>query len=338
MATEYAELKSPRAPLAEAADRRHPMETSSWLGIFLISWMDKLIRHGATTPLDEADVWPLAPADSAAALSDRFALQWAREKVVHKAMWRTLSRPSLFTISLYFLYSFLMLLQPIVIKSLLQYMQGKPTSLGLESGYGLAALLTALSFVSVTVIDFGQYLSSTLGCNAKTIITDAVYRKSLRLSAMAKRDLSSGEIVTLSSVDSERLFQAYLLGAWTFAAPVAVLAIFIMLGFEMGYLVGLLGGLFMFVMLYVGHVSAASVGNVRSRLLAVQAERVKLTNELLQGVRVVKMYGWEHNLEAAIDAIRTHELALLKQYQGRRIFNTVALYSTPRLRFWRSPT
>ncbi|KDO19675.1 hypothetical protein SPRG_14755 [Saprolegnia parasitica CBS 223.65] len=323
MATEYVALKSPRA---EAVDRLHPMETSSWLGILLIAWMDKLIRHGATTPLDEADVWPLAPADSAAALSDRFAVQWAREKVVHKAMWRTLARRSLLTIGLYLLYSFLMLLQPIVIKSLLQIIQGKPTSLGLESGYGLAALLTILSFVSVTVIDFGQYLSSTLGCNAKTIVTDAVYRKSLRLSALAKRGLSSGEIVTLSSVDSERLFQAYLLGAWTFASPIAVLAIFLMLGVEMGFT--------MFLMLYLGHVSAKYVG-ARNELLQVQAERVKLTNELLQGVRVVKMYGWEPNLEAAIDAIRTTELALLKQYQAAA--SSTRLHSRSR-RFchWRS--
>ncbi|EQC32351.1 hypothetical protein SDRG_10098 [Saprolegnia diclina VS20] len=313
---------------------KHPMETASWVSIVLISWMDALIRKGARSPLKEADIWPVRYADSAEGLHVLLQSEWAKEltkpkPAFHKALWRSMARDTIWTIALYFLYSFLMLLQPIVIKSLLQYIQGKPTSLGLESGYGLAALLTILSFVSVTVIDFGQYLSSNLGCNAKTIIMDVVYRKSLKLSGFAKRKMSSGEIVTLSSVDSERVFQGYLLGAWTWASPVAVLAIFLMIGLEMGYLVGLVGGLFMYGMLALGYFSAKTVGDTRRALLTVQSERVKLTNELLQGVRVVKMYGWEAHLEAEIARVRGQELVLLKQYHGRRIFNTIALNIAP---------
>ncbi|KDO29297.1 hypothetical protein SPRG_05834 [Saprolegnia parasitica CBS 223.65] len=333
----YVEAATPKTsdePKVNTEDEKHPMETASWVSIVLISWMDALIRKGASSPLKEADIWPVRYADSAEGLHALVHAEWAKEltkpqPAFHKALWRSMARDSILTIALYFVYSFLMLLQPIVIKSLLQYIQGKPTSLGLESGYGLAALLTILSFVSVTVIDFGQYLSSNLGCNAKTIIMDVVYRKSLKLSGFAKRAMSSGEIVTLSSVDSERVFQGYLLGAWTWASPVAVLAIFLMIGFEMGFLVGLVGGVFMYGMLALGYFSAKTVGDTRRALLNVQSERVKLTNELLQGVRVVKMYGWEAHLEAEVARVRGQELVLLKQYHGRRVFNTIALNIAP---------
>ncbi|OQR99430.1 hypothetical protein THRCLA_06522 [Thraustotheca clavata] len=157
------------------------------------------------------------------------------------------------------------------------------SSIGISSGYGLAALLSVLSFTAVTIFDFGQYQSTVMGCHAKSIVMDVVYQKSLRLSSFAKRSLSSGEITTLISIDSERMFQGFMMGAWVIAAPISLFAVFILLGFEMGYVVGICGGLTMFLMLYFGHLAAKSVGTARSQLLAAQSERVKFTNEILQG-------------------------------------------------------
>ncbi|OQR85539.1 ATP-binding Cassette (ABC) Superfamily, partial [Achlya hypogyna] len=330
--TSYSEAKSPRHS-AEAAEV-HPLENCSRLSFALMLWMDELIGRGAKAPLQETDVWPLRRSDTSAELSQRFAAEWDKERSsarprFHAALWRSMRRQLWCTLVLYFLYSFLMLLQPIVIKSLLQYMQGKPTTLGIESGYVLAAILTILSFVAVTVIDFGQLLASNLGCNAKCVVMDAVYQKSLRLSGFAKRHMSAGAIVTLSSVDSERLFDGFLIGPWSPTAPVSVLAIFIMIGFEMGYVVAIVGCVLMYVMLLVGYLSAKTVGETRRQLLAVQSERVKLTNEVLQGVRVVKMYAWEGPIEAAIARIRAQELVFLKQYHARRVFNTAALSIAP---------
>ncbi|KDO29294.1 hypothetical protein SPRG_20050 [Saprolegnia parasitica CBS 223.65] len=328
----YVEMLSPRDH--EAAVTMHPIESCNRISFALMLWMDGLIRRGATTPLQEHDVWLLPSDDTAAALSARFSAEWAIEKTrptprFHKALWRTMRRRLWCTLGLYLLYSFIMLLQPIVIKSLLQYMQGKPTALGIESGYGLAALLTVVSLIAVTVIDFGQLLASNLGCNAKTIIMDVVYQKSLKLSGFAKRGMSSGAIVTLSGVDSERLFDGFLIGPWSPTAPISIAAIFVMIGLELGYVVGLVGCVFMYLILFLGYLSAKTVGETRRALLNVQSERVKLTNEVLQGIRVVKMYGWERDLEAAIDAIRAQELVFLKQYHRRRVFNTAALSVAP---------
>ena len=32
--------------------------------------------------------------------------------------------------------------------------------------------------------------------------------------------------------------------------------------------------------------------------------RVKLTNEMLQGIKAIKMYGWEHSLTESMDKVR----------------------------------
>ncbi|RHY25271.1 hypothetical protein DYB32_008414, partial [Aphanomyces invadans] len=320
-------------------DLPNPMGTANWLSTFVIFWMESIMRRGAIQTLMEDDVWKLCPEDTSAALHERFDQFWQQEKLLPKpsfakAMMRTMRSQWTFNVALYALYAALMLVQPTIIKSLLQILKTDEdkvadTALGISSGYALAAVLTIHSFFSVTIIDCGQYVSSNLGVNAKSIVMDSVYLKSLKLSGFAKRSMSSGEIVTMSSVDSERLFQGFLLGPWVLVAPVTVLAIFIMIGFDLGAVAGAVGGVVMAVLLYTGYTTSTAVGAVRREILTVQSERVKLTNEILQGVRVVKLYAWEDPLEARIEAIRNQELLLLKKYQYVRVLNTVTLSIAP---------
>ena len=51
--------------------------------------------------------------------------------------------------------------------------------------------------------------------------------------------------------------------------------------------------------------------------------RVKLTNEVLQGVRILKLFAWQRPFEAAVNSRRDFEL--------KQIFRS-ALFSTPRIR------
>ncbi|CAK4351172.1 unnamed protein product [Aphanomyces euteiches] len=319
----------------------NPMGTSNWLVNALILWLEPLMFRGAKKALMEEDVWKLAPADTAAQLNARFDRVWEVEKTkpspsFARAIMRTMQGQWIYSVGVYSAYAALMLLQPSIIRSLLQFLQTPEgdevhTSLGITSGYGLAALLTSLTFLATTLIDYGQYLASNLGVNAKSIVMDCVYLKALKLSGYAKRSMTSGEIVTLSSVDSQHLFEGFLLGPWVIVAPVNVAIVFVLIGFTLGYIVGIVGGVVMALLLYVGCTTAAAAGKIRHEILKLQSERVKLTNEILQGVRVVKLYAWESFLEDQLAAIREQELILLKKFLYARVVNTVALSIAPTL-------
>ncbi|RHY75329.1 hypothetical protein DYB38_013598, partial [Aphanomyces astaci] len=343
---EYATLDSPKRLAHDTSawrDLPNPMGAANWFSLLTMLWMDPLIHLGAKRPLQEQDVWQLCPQDTAAHLNQTFQSHWGHEvrSQTHpnyaRALWRTLQFKTLWTTALYGLCSALSLLQPVVIKFLLEFLQASPfadnqpvhTPMGISSGYVLATLLTVLSFLSVTLQDYGQFLTSNLGVNAKSIVMDCVYLKTLQLSGGAKRAMSSGEIVTLSSVDSERVYQGYLGGPWVLMAPLTLVVLFVLVGIEMGPVVGLVGGMSMALVLYWGFISSKAVGEVRRQVLTVQAERVKLTSEALQGVRVVKLYAWESYLERRIDAIRSDELRLLRSYQYHRVLNTIVLSIAP---------
>jgi hypothetical protein len=46
--------------------------------------------------------------------------------------------------------------------------------------------------------------------------------------------------------------------------------------------------------------------SLRKEQLKFTDERVKLINELVQGIRVIKMCAWETAMQKRIDAVRTH--------------------------------
>lgn len=65
------------------------------------------------------------------------------------------------------------------------------------------------------------------------------------------------------------------------------------------------------------------LGNIRDRMVKFTDERVKLTNEVLQGIRVVKLYAWETPCEERIQTLRTQEVAELSKYLGLKMINLV---------------
>ncbi len=53
--------------------------------------------------------------------------------------------------------------------------------------------------------------------------------------------------------------------------------------------------------------------------MAVKDERIKVTNEVFSGVKIIKLYAWERSFEEKIRRVRDRELRLLRQYMMTNI-------------------
>ena len=71
---------------------------------------------------------------------------------------------------------------------------------------------------------------------------------------------------------------------------------------------------FLLLLLPVQTFVFTSISKIRRQLLAESDKRVKLTNEVLSGIRVIKFYNWEKPFKAKINEIRKVELKLLYRY------------------------
>ncbi|KAF0712889.1 hypothetical protein As57867_004601, partial [Aphanomyces stellatus] len=314
------------------AQRPHPLENVSWWSYLTIGWLDALIWKGSKTTLTEDDVWGLAKADLVEANYDNIKSYWKSElkPKLHVVMWHAYRRRIVLSFLFFAIYAVLSLLQPIAVKSMMQFLNNEPkTALGVTDGYVLAFILFLVSLVSVCIMDFAGFYGAHVAINFKSAVAYMVYQKTLALSGTAKAKFSSGEVVTMSSVDPERINMGFALGHWTLLSPMMLVAIYVMLGFELGFLSSFIGGLVMAGFIIVGFVSGQKVGLLRRDILQVQAERVKLTNEVLQGIRVVKLYAWEVAIQNQLHDIRQRELACLTKYHALRIANNVMLMIAP---------
>ncbi|OQR88551.1 ATP-binding Cassette (ABC) Superfamily, partial [Achlya hypogyna] len=227
------------AAYIRAEDTSHPLESANAASIATLAWMDPLVRKGARQPLHESDIWPLATVDTAAAIHNRFALHWTAEcakptPILARAIWRTFRSEIITALCLNVVGAALNLLQPWIVKSIVEYLQQgdlavPQTSMGISSGYGLAGLLASASFLSITTGDYAQTLAAQIGCNAKSIFVDAVFLKTLALSGSAKAMLTSGDVVTMTTVDSEKMLLGFWYGFFALVCPVSLIVIMILM-------------------------------------------------------------------------------------------------------------
>ncbi|KAG0329331.1 hypothetical protein BG000_000100 [Podila horticola] len=153
--------------------------------------------------------------------------------------------------------------------------------------------------------------STGVGVGIRTSLITTIYRKGLVLSSKAKQDFSTGKITNLMSTDTTRLdfLAGYFHILWT--APLMVLLILVLLIVNMGptALVG-----FVFLVLF-GPIQArivAALSVIRRKSTLITDARVKLTQEVLQGMRVIKFYGWEEAFLGKLEDLRNKELKYVR--------------------------
>ncbi|KAF9120571.1 hypothetical protein BGW39_011263 [Mortierella sp. 14UC] len=163
---------------------------------------------------------------------------------------------------------------------------------------------------SLALHQFWQRSTST-GVGIRTVLITTIYRKGLLLSSKAKQDFSTGKVTNLMSTDTTRLdfVAGYFHVIWT--APLMIALIMVLLIVNMGP-TALVGFVFLLIVgpLQGKIVQALSV--IRRKSTLITDARVKLTQEVLQGMRVIKFYGWEEAFLTKLENLRNKELKYVR--------------------------
>lgn len=178
-------------------------------------------------------------------------------------------------------------------------------------------LLMAFAFfltTFLTAIFNGQYFlkTMTVGFRIRTGLISAIYRKALRISSAAKKDTTVGEIVNLMAVDAQRFTEliSYFHDLWS--GPLVMGIAIWLLWRQLG--VAVFAGLaVMIFMIPISGVFAAKLQSLQVTQMEIKDERVKSMNEVLSGMKVLKLYAWEPSFENLILGIRNKELKVLKK-------------------------
>ncbi|XP_028966861.1 canalicular multispecific organic anion transporter 2 [Galendromus occidentalis] len=198
---------------------------------------------------------------------------------------------------------------PLIMKALMRFMDNdQPTWIGIAY-----AVVMLLSMILQTILEnLFYHRISELGMHVRNVVTAAVYEKSLRLSPGARREKTVGEIVNLMSNDAQILRDTVRTGHMLWSTPVQIVAASALIYLDMGISVGA-GLLFMLVMIPLSVCLATFQKAVLAAQMKDKDSRIKLMNEILNGMRVLKFYAWELGFKRIVDAIRSRELSKLRR-------------------------
>ncbi|KAJ7457054.1 multidrug resistance-associated ABC transporter [Mycena latifolia] len=187
-----------------------------------------------------------------------------------------------------------------------------PQPRGIGYGIGLGCALFAMQEIASLMTNHSQQTMMQVGLSVRTGIIGSVFRKSMRLSARARLEHTVGQTTTIISTDAARLDRFSQFGHNIWTSPIQIVIGVGLLINNLGYsaLVGvgvlLLG--FPLQMILVKVMFAQ-----RKKGVKITDTRVRLSNEVLQGIRLIKYYAWEGFYTHQIGGLREREIATIRK-------------------------
>lgn len=136
--------------------------------------------------------------------------------------------------------------------------------------------------------------------------------KDVNASKDGDAQVNSGTIINLMSVDSFKISEitAYLHFLFAQAPTQLIVAVYLLYKI-LGYS-SIPGLVVMAILLPVNILFARGFGSAQKKIMSATDKRIHTTNEVLQNIRIIKFFAWEHRFSAMVNEKRAAELKALR--------------------------
>uniref|UniRef100_A0A673CN78 ATP-binding cassette, sub-family C (CFTR/MRP), member 3 n=1 Tax=Sphaeramia orbicularis TaxID=375764 RepID=A0A673CN78_9TELE len=309
-----------------------PESTAGFLSTITFWWFTSMAIKGYKMPLEAKDLWSLNQRDSSKVMVPRLLKEWDKEQAKsspeevevllsnQKASPRQPSflRALIKAFGPYFLIgSAYKLLQDVItfvnpqlLRMLISFT--KEQNAPAWWGYALAFLMFFTAFLQTLILHQHFQYCFVTGMNVRTAVIGAIYRKALVITNAAKRASTVGEVVNLMSVDAQRFMDLTTFLNMLWSAPLQIMLALYFLWQNLGPSV--LAGVAVMILLIPFNVEQMQYKDAR----------IKLMNEILNGIKVLKLYAWENSFKEKVLAIRQQELNVLRKTAYLGALSTMA--------------
>ncbi|XP_014250192.1 multidrug resistance-associated protein 1-like [Cimex lectularius] len=330
-----------------------PEYNASFPSQLFFTWFDSFIFRGYRQPLTNSDLWNMNYEDMSRAVIPQFDKYWnasVQKKTrladkhnaaiskgavgTNEAVKKEKAEPKPTSIlpclckcfGPTFLYgAFLRLVQvllsfvsPLILKLLIEFVEGDEPE---WKGYLYAAVL--LITATIQSILLSQYFKKMIliGLRIRSSLISIIYRKALKLSNAARKGSTVGEIVNLMSVDAQRFMDlvTFLNLLWTVPLTIALALYFLWQTLGPSVMAGFA---VMIILIPINGVIGSKVRSLQVIQMKNKDERIKMMNEILSGIKVLKLYAWEPSFEKQVMNIREKEIKVLKQASYLNAFSS----------------
>ncbi|EKX39426.1 hypothetical protein GUITHDRAFT_160006 [Guillardia theta CCMP2712] len=222
---------------------------------------------------------------------------------------------------------------PLLLQSLVRFVEsggdGTQRSSAVDGAILAIGIFLAKTVESMAVNQYFHY-GYRIGGQVRAAMTMLVYRKAFLLSSKGYQNFKIGEMVSLMSVDAQRLCSSapYLHLFWS--APLQLTVATILLYNLLG--ASVFGGLMiMIVMIPLSTYIAKKRAGLNRTIMKIKDERSNCMDEVLQGIRVIKYFAWEQSFTKKVQEVRNREVDLIWKNSLWAIFSTFLWAGSPML-------
>ncbi|XP_014214767.1 probable multidrug resistance-associated protein lethal(2)03659 [Copidosoma floridanum] len=308
----------------ESRRNPNPREGANIVSVTLFKWLFGTYYTGYKRELEISDLYAPLKDHSSHNLGNQLSCLWQEEcdrcqktkKKYAPSLSKTLVRCFScdiisFGVCLGILELIIRIAQPIILAYLLRYFSGqhdmeKSEAFIWGSGIVIELLLECLTYHPI------MYAMMHIGMKIRVACCSLIYRKLLKISRSAPDSKTSvGQIINLLSNDVNRLDYSVLSSHYLWISPIqtAIIAYLLYKEVDMAASLGLFA-LLLFVPILL--VYGKLVSYFITKLVCKTDERLKLTYEIIKGIKVIKMYAWEKPFALLINRSRKKEVKVVR--------------------------
>ncbi|KAH9262238.1 hypothetical protein BASA82_000739 [Batrachochytrium salamandrivorans] len=291
-------------------------------------WISPLLRDGYNHPLEQSELWLLDEHLQSKNINKRFDVAWQQELLRPDASRRSSSyrlirallvafgydyiRSGLFM----FVESILLVGSSVLLLYLITWIQDTQTKVNINGdwfGYTMAISIFLAQLFTTFAENWQFELTTKTGYYVRAALTSALYKKSLVLSGRSRLQYSAGMITNIIATDTNRVDIAcqFLNLGWGAPLQIAMATGLLIWTIGPSALVGLT-----IVVLYIP-LQLKITGKLTSSRRAANIyadKRIRLIQEALLGIRVIKIYSWEESFQKVVSNLRAIELKHIRGF------------------------
>ncbi|KAK7199134.1 pentamidine resistance protein 1 [Novymonas esmeraldas] len=220
---------------------------------------------------------------------------------------------------------------PWLLQRFVLFLQSNKEKDGVRKGLLYFLLFVVVKLLQPVMTNKQMHRARRVSSLFRTSALALVFEKCLTVSpdALSRPDMNTGRVLTMASSDMESIKNFPIQVMFLWMAP-AMLVFYIAYIFSLVGWSALAGLLVVLVSLPVQGWVTALMGSTQESLSGCTDQRLRRTNELLSGIRVVKTMGWESKFLSAIeDDARAEELHYRRRMQLCHVGLWGVVFSTP---------
>ncbi|KAJ9588188.1 hypothetical protein L9F63_018452, partial [Diploptera punctata] len=198
--------------------------------------------------------------------------------------------------------------QPLFLGRLIQFFGGSQKyNITLQEAYIFAGGIVLCSALNIFVIHPYMMAILHMGMKVRVACCSLIYRKALKMSLTALGESTAGQVVNLMANDVNRFDVAFVFFHYLWIGPIETLVVTYFMWQEVGVSAAIgVASLLLFIPLqgYLGKKTSI----LRMKTATRTDARVRLMNEIISGIQVIKMYTWEFPFAHLVDSTRRNEI------------------------------